>query len=184
MSGYEDYERVDDPSKVFEPRKYKIRYRCVRCGHLYHQIASSLQIPDKPCPKKACREAILEEEIMRRAENLAAVLAAKSFPGIVGDKPIVKAIDTTAQVVMEDYGMTDLKDNLRPGDSMAPKLPPEQQKKVDNFFSGGAKKNTQAARRMTALGQRAIAGSFKNAAVTPNEVFRAPPGQPAFRKVN
>ncbi len=33
-----------------------------------------------------------------------------------------KCVDRTAEIVMTDYGMSNLKDNVRPGESMAPKL--------------------------------------------------------------
>lgn len=40
----------------------------------------------------------------------------------MGNSNFTKAMDTTAEIVMRDYGLTDLQDNLRAGDSMAPKL--------------------------------------------------------------
>jgi len=51
-----------------------------------------------------------------------------------GPSNFTKAMDATAEIVMKDYGLTNLQDNLRAGDSMAPKLSPEQERKVDGVF--------------------------------------------------
>jgi hypothetical protein len=62
---------------------------------------------------------------------------------------------------MQDYGLTDLKDNIRAGESAAPRLPPHQQSRVDNFFGGAPKTaNPAMAQQVSLLGARAMAGSF------------------------
>lgn len=48
-----------------------------------------------------------------------------------------KCVDKTADIVMSDYGMTNLKDNVRLGETMAPKLTPKLQSAADNMFAGG-----------------------------------------------
>lgn len=48
-----------------------------------------------------------------------------------------KCVDKTADIVMTDYGMTDLKDNVRMGEAMAPKLPGGAQNMADQMM--GAK---------------------------------------------
>ena len=40
----------------------------------------------------------------------------------MGHSNFTKAMDATAEIVMKDYNLTNLQDNLRAGDSMAPKL--------------------------------------------------------------
>lgn len=52
----------------------------------------------------------------------------------MGKTNFTKAMDATAEIVMKDYNLTDLQDNLRAGDSMAPKLAPELERQVDNVF--------------------------------------------------
>lgn len=66
--------------------------------------------------------------------------ASNRAPGIIGTNVHVKAIDETAKIVMEDYGHTDMRDDVRPGETMAPKLPPAQQAAADNYFGGGRKR--------------------------------------------
>ncbi len=109
---------------------------------------------------------------MREAENMAEIIASQRAPGVIGDKVIVKAIDATAQVVQEDYALTDLKDNIRHGEAMAPKLPPDKQKLADGFFGGAAMReraggNRKRQRELDVLGKRAIAGAYANMAISP-----------------
>lgn len=52
----------------------------------------------------------------------------------MGKSNFTKAMDATAEIVMKDYALTNLQDNLRAGDSMAPKLTPELERKVDEVF--------------------------------------------------
>ena len=52
----------------------------------------------------------------------------------VGGSNFTKAMDATAEIVMKDYGLTDLQDNLRAGDSMAPKLRQDLEQQVDQVF--------------------------------------------------
>lgn len=184
MATTEDYLGYEsEPQEGYmQPDKYRIRYRCLRCGHEYSRVAKSLMEPNVPCPKKACQEATLREEFEKRLANERAILESRTFPGITGDKPIVKAVDATAKQVMEDYSMTDLKDNLRPGDTMAPKLAPALQRQADNVFNGGGIKG-MGGRRMNALAKRALAGSFRQNAVAPIEVFPGTPGEKPMRLV-
>jgi hypothetical protein len=52
----------------------------------------------------------------------------------LGKSNFTKAMDATAEIVMQDYALTDLQDNLRVGDSMAPKLRQDLEQKVDQVF--------------------------------------------------
>jgi len=179
---YLGYETVPTEGYM-QPDRYKLRLKCLRCGHEYQRIVRSLNDPDPPCPRKACKLATEAETAARAERNRSEIFEAGQFPGITGDKPMVKAIDATASQVMQDYGLTDLKDNIRPGETMAPKLPGKMQEAADNFFGGGAKANSQLAKRMNRFGQRALAGQYASAAVAPSQVFPGKPGETALRHV-
>ena len=58
-------------------------------------------------------------------------------PAIGGANVNTRALDATAEMVMQDYGMTDLKTptEIRQGDSQAPKLAPVLQNMADNMFA-------------------------------------------------
>ena len=112
------------------------------------------------------------------------MLEEQRAPGLIGASVMVKAVDATAEIVMQDYKLTDLKDNVRAGESIAPKLPPAQQALADGMFGGGTHglqvKDPQTgqvrslqAERMNRLGQRAIAGHFRASAVPPNAIIPA-----------
>jgi hypothetical protein len=118
-----------------EPEEHDVTCECLRCGHQYTYRVKKLTAKDRPCPRKACKAAALEEEIERRARNMAQIIEERRPPGIIGDKPIVKAIDTTAQIVMEDNNLTDLNDNMREGDSAVPRQSTRKQAEIDNFFN-------------------------------------------------
>lgn len=72
-----------------------------------------------------------------------------------------KCVDKTAEIVMTDYGMTNLKDNVRAGEAMAPKLHPQQQAAADNMFGGGGKKR-QMPFNAAAMAKRAMSGALRD----------------------
>ena len=150
------------PAHLTSPR-YKITCKCLRCDHVYSKIVARLTDKDPPCPRKACREAAAAEERARMEANIRAIIASERAPGITGSN-LAKGIDLTAEIVQKDYGLTDLKDNVRAGEPSAPKLPPKQQEAVNAFFSGAPKQprgNPALANQMALIGRRALAGSFK-----------------------
>ena len=55
-----------------------------------------------------------------------------------------KAADTMYKIAEEDYGLTNMKDNLREGETAAiiPNLPKELQKNADNFWQKNAMQRT------------------------------------------
>ena len=71
---------------------------------------------------------------------------------------MIKALDVTAKMTMETYGMSDLNlgSNMRVGDNCAPKLPPRQQQAADLFFNGGG---IPTAGR---IGKNAMAGAYRD----------------------
>lgn len=77
-----------------------------------------------------------------------------------------KAIDATAEIVMQDYQMTDINMNttLRQGDNLVPKLAPELERKVDEVFKSQkpVMGMQQASNLNTTLTKQINAGVFKN----------------------
>ena len=157
----------EDEPAYLQPRKYKIKAKCSRCGKVFSWIANSPGGPDRPCPAPVCVEARINEEAERRAIKLAKMLDERRGPSVIGNSAVVKAVDTTAEIVMQDHGLTDLKDNIREGDSMVPSLKGKGQngmalqQAADNFFGGGVPKqgiNRAVAARMNARVRRALHG--------------------------
>ena len=82
-------------------------------------------------------------------------------PAMIGQNVQIKAIDETAKLVMQDYGMTDLRSDVRQGETAAPKLAPRLQQQADNFFTGRGKRHPQLRSSPAALGAAAIKGAFR-----------------------
>lgn len=135
-----------------------------KCGEVFQRITTNVDLKSSPCP--ACRKAKLKpkketvrfvrmgdgpvtdadllaekiaKKLMDTPEFQQSLLSKFMSPTPKSTQTQIKAIDTTADIVMQDFKMGDLKDSVRTGDIMAPKLPPAQQAKADNFFSGGKK---------------------------------------------
>ena len=173
-----------EPSEGYlQPDKVRIFYRCNRCGHEYSRVCKSTASPDAPCPKKACKEAREEEEIARRVANTLAMIESGQTPGITGRNPVVGIIDQTAQDVMSDYKLTDLKDNIREGESMAPSLPGKQQIAADNFFQANKGATGMGAKQAAFVGRRALAGAYRSMAVAPIDVFPGQKGESPLWKI-
>ena len=111
-----------------------------------------------------------------------------STSGTIGDKPMVKAVDMTADIVMEDYGLTNLQDNIRQGDMVAPKLPAPQQRMADGFFGGKAMQEqngkSAGARQAELIRARALSGRYRGMAINPGVAsFGRPEGQSPLQVV-
>jgi hypothetical protein len=171
---------VLEPDQYLGPKRYRIRARCTLCEKEYHWITTRLDGSDRPCPKKKCREAIAQAEAAIRQANLQKMLDEQRPPGHIGHNLQTKAIDLTADIVMQDYQLTDLKDGIRHGETMAPKLPPAQQQAADNFFSGPPTGNSRLAQRMNRRVRSALAGGAQHMSVNPTIV--GPP--PEIRLLN
>lgn len=177
----DDYE-VIEPENFMESRRYRIQFCCERCGHTWKRTFRSLPKNDPPCPDKSCEVKQQLAETQRQLQNMQRMLLEQRPPGHIGENVQVKAIDATADIVMTDYKMTNLQDNIRHGDAVAPKLPFAQQQKADNFFGGdGSAKipdfgrpgtvRSVTAQQMNRIGQRAIRGSYRHMAVTPQVLY-------------
>ena len=157
-----------------EKKKYRHRFRCRHCGHEYQRVSTQVLMPAPPCPRKACALERQIESQARELANLRQMFEEQRAPGHIGDKVGVKAVDETARIVMEDYRLTDLKDNIREGEVMAPKLPPHQQAAADNFFNPSATARRQGGarfqQRVNNLGMMAMKGALGRPAFDPGVV--------------
>jgi hypothetical protein len=182
MSGgevkYEGYELVEGEG-FMQPKRYKIGYECGRCNRKFSRTFKAIPAVDPPCPSKSCSQALEVEQLRKELANLKAMIEDGRAPAQVGANVRVKAVDMTADMVMKDHHLTDLRDNIREGEIMAPKLPPVMQKAADGFFAGDANKalgtNKPISQRqqnyMKSMTARAIGGAFRDGAVAPNQVL-------------
>lgn len=116
----------------FEEEKYLFNFGCRDCGHKWKRsIATSdpYSIKTPPCPH--CRKRRKERDGVQE------ILDSGRAPAYTGTNVRNKAQDLAAEMVMADYGMTDVKSptEIRQGESQAPKLPPAMQAAADNMFA-------------------------------------------------
>lgn len=174
------------PDSYLGKPKYRITCRCLRCGNTYKKVVARLTDDNPPCPKRACKAAAVAEERAIMERNLRAMIEAERGPGHIGNNDTVKIIDKTAEIVQQDYGLTNLKDNIREGESMVPSLPPKMQQAADNFFKGPTPTADQKSRRtkqMELLGRRAMGGAFRNMSINPGLVVPGTAGTSTLRKI-
>lgn len=139
------------------------RFRCTGCG-LRFRAKIYEDDPDPPCPNADCGTV---------QTPIGLDVAAGKAPGI-GGNALVKSMDQTADMVMQDYGMTDLH-SARHGESMAPKLPPNQQARADAMFDpkkraeamGGGNPLLAAAMSQIVAGGIAAAGNQNQGGIDP-----------------
>ena len=151
--------------------RYRPLFTCRVCGNRWKgrtvtvldgmdpetHAAAMLEMDETPkCPNLACGT---------RAVPRGMDLSLQTAPGLVGSNTQIKAIDETAKIVMEDYGMTDLRSDVRPGESAAPKIAPALQMQADNFFVGGRKRHPGLPNKPSLspafLGRAALAGAYR-----------------------
>lgn len=145
--------------------RYKVTCRCNDCGTVFSRVLKSESAPNPKCPNRSCRK-----EQRERGLDLTKAQA----PAAVGSVT-ARAVDTTAEIVMQDHGLSDLRDNVRQGETSTPKLAPNLQHQVDNFFNpSGLRKATGI--NGAALAQQAMAGAF-----TSKDAFNPMAGQHAAR---
>ncbi len=148
---------------------FEVRYDCDDCNHVFYKIVD--RDPRKvggrapACPECKKLKAKVKSQIKVRGDiqpqtavqkdaAIQDIIVSKKFPA-QGKGAFTKAMDETAKIVMEDYQMTDLNDNLREGDNMVPKLRPDLEEKVGQGFNTNQKNNVMG-----------IAGSNLNRALT------------------
>lgn len=173
------------PDSYLGPTQYRISFLCRRCGNTFKRIYRHIPPIDPPCPKKSCKAAVLADARAAMERNLRRMIEAERGPGHIGSNQTVKNIDATAEIVMKDHGLTNLKDNIREGEIMAPRLPPKQQEAADNFFNHKPPPGADDRRRkqMDLLGRRAMAGAFRGNAINPGALVPGERGQPILRRI-
>lgn len=134
---------------------YETKYCCDSCNHIFYKITD--YDPRKKggrapacteCKKKKVatksqikvRGDVKPQTEETKSAKINDIIEAKKFPSS-GKSNFTKAMDETAKIVMEDYGMTNLNDNLREGDNMVPKLRPDLEEKVGKGFGSNQKNN-------------------------------------------
>ena len=170
------------PTGYLQPRRFRITCRCDVCMEEYSWETEKPSRYNRLCPNPVCVATRKEENRAKVERNRAKIFLEQRAPSVIGDKPVVRAVDTTADIVMQDYGMTDLKDNIREGDSVAPKLPAPQQRMADGFFGGKAVQAERGQGNGERLSQliraRALSGRYRGMSVNPNLTsFGRPQGQ-------
>lgn len=128
MSGF-SYKRDEDS---FPVRKYQFKFYCRDCGHHWKRTIATetpLDVRTPKCPK--CRA------LTKERDGLADIIASGRAPSIGGGNVQNKAMDMAAEMVMQDYGLTDVKTptEIRQGEAQTPKLPHHLQRQADSFFS-------------------------------------------------
>lgn len=184
-----------------EPKqKYKITFKChdFECGQEFVKITTNPKMEDAKCP--ACKKrreqhrmyrvgdgAVSDEEAYRTLNPTPQIPPrlmedGKPVPSIsIGGSVQGKAIDSTAEIIMQDYKMTDLRDDARTGETAAPKLPPAMQQQVDTFFT--PKKNPGIPFNAQQLGRAAMRGAYKNNSADIGAIHRNTP-KPNIEIVN
>lgn len=162
----------------------KTTYRCTDCRFSFvktHKFSiekyphgTDLPLPkkDPDCPKcNKDRKVNLKSSVTDKTHNLdensriQEMIASKTAPSVGGASNFTKAIDATAEIVMQDYGMTDINmsTSLREGDSCVPKLNHELEAKVDKVFAPQANRVMPGGSQLnSALMKQINAGAFKN----------------------
>jgi hypothetical protein len=166
----------------FEPRKYRVRYHCAECGHKWWgRWLKAIPKQNPSCPNPSCAQIRQLRQMQIENQRLRAMLEEQRAPAQIGANPIVKAVDYTAEMTMESYGMTNLKDNIREGESMAPPLPGPKQQQADNYFKAAGPAKTVdlvtgrqriiQAKHLNTIAERAVKGAYRRRAVSPISVI-------------
>lgn len=187
MDGSEELGRdAEPPDGYMAPKKFRLRLRCLRCGHEYvTKPMTAVPRDDPPCPKEECR---VEREVERRLMERVRFekMLQEQRPPARGGAPVVGVIDSVAEQVMRDYKLTDLNDRMREGDIAAPKLPPAQQRAADSFFSGQEVARQMGGRRLAArvsqLGAQVLSarGPMASANIAKIQAASGRPGESAL----
>ncbi len=122
---------------------FETKYSCSDCTHVFSVVTENR--PKGRCP--SCPECKKKNHATLRSisksnrsytqkeldHNTQDILQSRQAPAM-GKSDFTKAMDLTANIVMEDCNMTNLRDNLREGENMVPNLAPELEKRVETAF--------------------------------------------------
>jgi hypothetical protein len=133
---------------------YRITLRCTDCATQWKRTVTDPNEPDPPCPNCA-----------KATNNIGLDVAAGRAPAMGGNLA-VKAMDFTLESVAAEYQMTDLSTSAREGESMAPKLPAQQQAAADAMFNPLKRASMLGAsqRKLNQIASLAKAGAYNNTA--------------------
>jgi hypothetical protein len=146
---------------------YRVTLRCTDCGHKFRRTVATIDADDPECPKCA-----------KVQQSIGLDVAAGQAPAI-GGNVTVKAMDETLEMVAKDYGFTNLSTDAREGQTMAPKLPPQQQAMADAMFNPAARKQAMGqggrsmAPKLGAMAATAMAGGYSYPARDPIAALHA-----------
>ena len=176
------------PERYLGPKVYRVTCRCEVCLEEFSWTTEKLSKKNRACPNPVCVAMRREAQQAKIERNMARVFEERRGPATIGDKPMVKAVDMTADIVMEDYGLTNLQDNIRAGDMVAPKLPAPQQRMADGFFGGKAMQEANGksagSRQAELIRARALSGRYRGMAINPGVAsFGRPEGQSPLQAV-
>lgn len=151
--------------------QYRHFFRCRGCGDRFSVLrltADPAKVKTPKCPKKRCTARVR----VSHQEDIGFDAAEGKAPAQVG-AIAVKAFDQTMEMTMADHGMTDIKDNARPGESSVPALRPDLQRQADSFWGSGQKRQAGTRR-----GRVDLSGMYGERATNAPKVN----GQPAAMK--
>lgn len=139
--------------------RYRHQFRCRACGNRFHvdRLTPDPQKVKVPrCPRKACGGKAKASFM----SDVGMDVGGGKAPGVVG-APSVVAYDMAMDAAAHNAGLTNLVDKPRYGESSVPRLRPDLQHKVDNFFgpADGAPKQKTIRKRADLsgiFGQRAV----------------------------
>lgn len=154
---------------------YRSTYRCSECKSSFEKVTKLLPKKDPACPickklervkSKSCVSDKTHPDLFRKEEIVGGTPDNPQKTFSMGGSARSAAFDKTAEIVMKDYGMTDINmnSNLRPGDDCVPKLRPDLEAKVGAGWGGANKKPVmgQAGSNLnSALTKQINAGAFR-----------------------
>ena len=124
---------------------YEAHYSCSTCAYEFSVVSEvkpkgrcpgcpKCKVNTSPPKSTAKHQGRLHTE-QQRQENHEGIIK-EGFPAIGGKSSAHKAHDDTMQMVMQDYGLTDINDRPHEGENCVPKLPPHLERQVGSGFGG------------------------------------------------
>lgn len=136
--------RDDSPYYTEHGTYYEAHYSCSECKYKFSVVSEtnpkSAKCPG--CPKCKENSAMKSQTKVsgrlktkeQERDNLQDQIDTRSVPNIGGMNKAYKAHEATMQMVMEDYGMTDINDKPHEGENCVSKLPAHLEKQVNDGF--------------------------------------------------
>lgn len=172
-------EIIDENSSYYKEHGtyYEAQYACSICNYAFSVISETNPKGRCPgCPK--CKENSTKKGQNKTLGRLKTekqlqeshkdIVESGKFPGIGGKSQLYKAHDATMQMVMQDYGLTDINDKPYEGENCVPKLPAHLEKQVNEGFGASfgdvpkLSSNTSAA-KISSIGMASInSGKFRD----------------------